>query len=79
MKIVLTHAYFIHEDVKEQKIMRPYPTLGLLYISAFLKQQQKEEGQQQDGSRVVSRPGSGNGDSVLLSSVEASNRLRPFL
>jgi len=41
MKIVLTHAYFIHEDVKEQKIMRPYPTLGLLYISAFLKEHQK--------------------------------------
>lgn len=41
MKIVLTHAYFIQEDVKEQKIMRPYPTLGLLYISAFLKEQQK--------------------------------------
>lgn len=41
MKIVLTHAYFIHEDIKEQKIMRPYPTLGLLYISAFLKEHQK--------------------------------------
>lgn len=39
MKVVLTHAYFIHEDVKEQKIMRPYPTLGLLYISSFLKQE----------------------------------------
>ncbi|PWL32499.1 MAG: B12-binding domain-containing radical SAM protein [Fluviicola sp. XM-24bin1] len=42
MKIVLTHAYFIYEDVKEQEIMRPYPTLGLLYISAFLKDQQKD-------------------------------------
>lgn len=41
MKVVLTHAYFIYEDVKEQEIMRPYPTLGLLYISAFLKEQQK--------------------------------------
>ncbi|MCR9171345.1 MAG: B12-binding domain-containing radical SAM protein [bacterium] len=41
MKIVLTHAYFIHEDIKEQKIMRPYPTLGLLYISAFLKENDK--------------------------------------
>ncbi|XOV66541.1 MAG: B12-binding domain-containing radical SAM protein [Fluviicola sp.] len=41
MKIVLTHAYFISEDVKEQKIMRPYPTLGLLYISAFLKKHNK--------------------------------------
>lgn len=41
MKIVLTHAYFIHEDEKEQKIMRPYPTLGLLYISSFLKDEGK--------------------------------------
>lgn len=42
MNIVLTHAYFIQEDEKEQKIMRPYPTLGLLYISAFLKAHQKK-------------------------------------
>ena len=41
MKTVLTHAYFIHNDVKEQKIMRPYPTLGLLYISAYLKKHEK--------------------------------------
>ncbi|MEL7147324.1 MAG: radical SAM protein, partial [Bacteroidota bacterium] len=27
------------EDEKEQQIMRPYPPLGLLYISAFLKEQ----------------------------------------
>ncbi len=39
MNVLLTHGYFIHEDVKEQKIMRPYPPLGLLYISAYLKQQ----------------------------------------
>lgn len=38
MSIVLTHGYFLYQDEKEQKIMRPYPTLGLLYISAFLKQ-----------------------------------------
>lgn len=36
--ILLTHAYFLHEDEKEQEIMRPYPTLGLLYISAWLRQ-----------------------------------------
>ncbi len=42
MKVVLTHAYFIQEDIKEQKIMRPYPTLGLLYISAFLKRENKD-------------------------------------
>ena len=35
--ILLTHGYFIGEDPKELEIMKPYPTLGLLYISAFLK------------------------------------------
>ena len=39
MKIVLTHGYFICNDPVEQKIMKPYPTLGLLYVSAYLKQQ----------------------------------------
>ena len=39
MKVLLTHGYFLSEDAKEQQIMRPYPPLGLLYISAFLKQQ----------------------------------------
>lgn len=35
--ILLTHGYFIAEDEHEQKIMKPYPTLGLLYISSHLK------------------------------------------
>lgn len=39
MKVVLTHGYFIAEDEKEQEIMRPYPPLGILYLSAFLKEQ----------------------------------------
>ncbi len=39
MKVLLTHGYFIAEDEKEQEIMRPYPPLGILYISAFLKEQ----------------------------------------
>lgn len=38
MDVLLTHAYFIHEDEKEKKLMRPYPPLGLLYISSYLKQ-----------------------------------------
>ena len=38
MKIVITHAYFIADDATEQKIMKPYPPLGLLYVSAHLKQ-----------------------------------------
>lgn len=36
MSIVLTHTYFLYDDVKEQAIMKPYPPLGLLYISAYL-------------------------------------------
>ena len=39
MSVVLTHGYFIAEDEKEQQIMRPYPPLGILYLSAFLKEQ----------------------------------------
>ncbi len=35
--ILLSHGYFLGEDEKEQQIMRPYPPLGLLYLSAFLK------------------------------------------
>jgi radical SAM superfamily enzyme YgiQ (UPF0313 family) len=35
--VLLTHGYFLYEDEKEREIMRPYPTLGLLYISAYLR------------------------------------------
>jgi radical SAM superfamily enzyme YgiQ (UPF0313 family) len=35
--LLLTHGYFLFEDEKEIQIMRPYPTLGLLYVSAFLR------------------------------------------
>lgn len=37
MNVLLTHGYFLADDAKEQNIMRPYPPLGILYISAFLK------------------------------------------
>lgn len=37
MDILLTHAYFLQDDPAEQKIMRPYPPLGLLSLSAYLK------------------------------------------
>lgn len=37
MKVFLSHGYFLAEDAKEQQIMRPYPPLGLLYLSAYLK------------------------------------------
>ncbi len=36
--ILLTHAYFINDDAKEQRIMKPYPPLGLLYVSSFLEE-----------------------------------------
>jgi len=38
MKVLLTHGYFLHQDAAEQTIMRPYPPLGLLYLSAYLQQ-----------------------------------------
>jgi len=37
MRLLLTHCYYLEEDPKEQQIMKPYPPLGLLYVSGFLK------------------------------------------
>lgn len=37
MSILLTHAYYLSEDPREQRIMKPYPPLGLLYISGYLQ------------------------------------------
>ncbi|MDQ5823354.1 MAG: B12-binding domain-containing radical SAM protein [Chloroflexota bacterium] len=37
MDILLTHGYYLYEDPHELKVMKPYPTLGLLYISSHLK------------------------------------------
>ena len=37
MKLLLTHAYFLFEDAKEQQIMKPYAPLGLLYLSSHLR------------------------------------------
>src|SRR5271155_2299711 len=34
--ILLSHGYFLYEDEKERQIMKPYPPLGLLYLSAYL-------------------------------------------
>ena len=34
---LLTHGYFLFEDPLEQKIMRPYPPLGILYIASHLE------------------------------------------
>ncbi len=38
MNILFTHGYFLADDPKEQAIMKPYPPLGLLYLSAWLDQ-----------------------------------------
>lgn len=37
MSILFTHGYYLSDDPKEQKIMKPYPPLGLLYVSGYLK------------------------------------------
>jgi anaerobic magnesium-protoporphyrin IX monomethyl ester cyclase len=38
MKILLTHGYFLAEDAKEKRLMKPYPPLGILYLVAYLEQ-----------------------------------------
>ncbi len=42
MSVLLTHAYYLSNDPKEHKIMKPYPPLGQLYISAYLDAQNIE-------------------------------------
>ena len=37
MRIILCHTYFLEEDEHEKQVMKPYPPLGLLYLSAYLK------------------------------------------
>jgi radical SAM superfamily enzyme YgiQ (UPF0313 family) len=37
MDLLLTHAFFLGEDPKEQRVMKPYPPLGLLYLSSHLR------------------------------------------
>ncbi len=37
MDILLTHGYFLREDPHELQVMKPYPPLGVLYISSHLK------------------------------------------
>jgi len=39
MSTLLTHGYFLEEDPHEKRIMKPYPPLGILYLSAYLKAQ----------------------------------------
>lgn len=35
--LLLTHGYFLEEDEKEREIMKPYPMLGLLHLSSYLR------------------------------------------
>src|SRR5665213_472831 len=37
MRLLLTHGSFLEEDLKEQQTMKPYPPLGLLYLSSYLR------------------------------------------
>ncbi|CAN5739413.1 radical SAM protein [soil metagenome] len=37
MDILLTHGYCLYEDPHELEVMKPYPPLGILYISSYLK------------------------------------------
>jgi len=37
--LLLAHGYFLEQDVQEQRVMKPYPPLGLLYLSAHVKAQ----------------------------------------
>ncbi len=37
MDFLLAHGYFLSEDPHEQKVMKPYPPLGILYLSSYLK------------------------------------------
>ena len=37
MDLLLAHGYFLSADPEEQRVMRPYPPLGLLYLSSHLK------------------------------------------
>lgn len=37
MDILLAHGYYLYEDPHELQVMKPYPPLGILYNSAYLK------------------------------------------
>lgn len=37
MDILLSHGYYLYQDPHEQKVMKPYPPLGILYLSSYLK------------------------------------------
>ena len=38
MDLLLTHGFFLNEDPKELRVMKPYPPLGILYLSSHLRE-----------------------------------------
>lgn len=38
LDLLLTHAYFLAQDPHEQELMRPFPPLGIQYLTAWLRQ-----------------------------------------
>ncbi|HEV2352004.1 MAG TPA: radical SAM protein [Terriglobia bacterium] len=36
-ELLLTHGYFLYGDAKELQIMKPYPPLGILYLTSHLR------------------------------------------
>ena len=42
MDLLLAHGHFLAEDEREQVVYRPYPPLGILYLSAWLKRSGRE-------------------------------------
>jgi radical SAM superfamily enzyme YgiQ (UPF0313 family) len=37
MDLLLAHAYFLGADADEQSVTRPYPPLGILYLTSYLR------------------------------------------
>jgi anaerobic magnesium-protoporphyrin IX monomethyl ester cyclase len=37
MDILLAHGYYLEDDPHEAAVMKPYPPLGILYLSSYLK------------------------------------------
>jgi anaerobic magnesium-protoporphyrin IX monomethyl ester cyclase len=37
MDILLAHAYYLYDDPHELQVMKPYPPLGILYLSSYLR------------------------------------------
>ncbi|MFQ5793238.1 MAG: B12-binding domain-containing radical SAM protein, partial [Acidobacteriota bacterium] len=37
LDLLLAHGYFLQQDPVERRVMKPYPPLGILSISAYLK------------------------------------------